>query len=533
MMKQILPSFGFGFLLLLPLAVAAGEDTRLIDAARLQDRDAVRMLLDSNINVSAATADGTTALHHATHYDDLETVRALLDAGADANAANVYGVTPLILACTNRNAAIVASLLAAGANPDAALWTEESPLMSCARTGASEATAALLAAGADPNVAETVKGQTALMWAAAGGYADIVRLLIEHGADVGAATAPSADRVPNTCRICAWKPSPGGFTALMFAARAGDIETVSSLLDAGADIDRATAEYGSPLVLAAASGHEELALYLLEAGAAPGIADENGVTALHHALQSGLSTMHGITYDAAYRLRPSNMPRLARALLEAGADVNAQIAKTYRIGPAIRSSCESAEEMIGATPFMLAAVSADSALLELLKDFGADPEIATKDGTTPLMHAARSACTAQGQQDNRMQAKRELSLDAVRAIVAMGVDVNVANEKGDTAMHKAAFAGADAVVRYLAANGARIDDRNASGETPWSMASGISPSLQGRGEYGYHETTAALLRELGASPITRADMNVPDAYSNFLGRQTSIDHDGGTVGAND
>ncbi len=520
-------------LLALTPPAAAEVDTRLIEAALGRDRAAVNVLLDAGVDAGAATPDGTTALHHAVQHNDPELARTLLAAGAAADAANVYGVTPLALACTNRSAQIVSLLLDAGADADVATWDGDTPLMACARTGAQAAVRALLDAGADAGATAGGKGETALIWAAAGGHAGIVRALLEHGADVDAATAASADRVPNTCRICAWKPSPGGFTPLMFAARSGDIATVRLLLDAGADIDAATDEYGTPLVIAAASGHEDLALDLLAAGADPRAGDENGVTALHHALRKGLSTLHGITYDPVYRVRPDNMPRLAQALLEAGADPDAQISKTYRIGPAIRSSCESAEEMIGATPFLLAAVSADVRLLELLREFGADPAIGVKGNITPLMMAARSACVAADQQDNTVGRKRAEALAAVRAIVAMGVDVNVVSENGDMAMHKAAFSGADAIVRFLADNGALVDERNASGETPWSMASGISPSLQGRGEYGFHPSTAALLLELGASPITRAEMNTPDAYSNFLGRQTSIDHEGGTVGANE
>ena len=293
--------------LVLPLLADADSEARVIEAARAGDRAAVNVLLDAGIDASAATADGTTALHHAAHTDNVSMASALLAGGARADAANVYGVSPLTLACTNRSAAMVDALLAAGADPDVAMWTGETPLMTCARTGATEAVAALLRAGADPNVREASKGQTALMWAAAGGTAELVQLLIEHGADIGKATTESADRVPNSCRICAWKPSPGGFTALMFAARSGSVDTVRRLLAAGADIDAATAEYGSPLVIAAASGHEDLALYLLEAGADATVADENGVTALHYALLNGLSTMHGITYDPVYRVRPENL----------------------------------------------------------------------------------------------------------------------------------------------------------------------------------------------------------------------------------
>ncbi|MDH3533601.1 MAG: ankyrin repeat domain-containing protein [Gammaproteobacteria bacterium] len=513
------------FVLAMPLLVIAADDTRFIEAVANGDRETLRLLLDSPLDVNAAKADGTTALHHAAHRDDVEIARALIESGADASAANVYGITPLSLACTNRSAAMVNILLQGGADANAATWNGESVLMDCTRTGASEAVAELLAAGANPNTAESSKGQTPLMWGAAGGHAEITQLLIEHGADINAATKLSTDRVPNTCRICAWKPSPGGFTALMFAARSGDIATARALLEAGADINEATAEYGNPLVIASASGHEDLALYLLAAGADHQSSDENGVTALHHAHQNGLASIHGVTYDPVYRVRPDNLPRLARTLLEAGGDPNAQIRKSYRIGPAIRSSCESVRDMVGATPFMLAAISADVSTLQLLGEFGADPSLGTSDGTTPLMAAARAACTGSNQADNLAELKKSRSLEAVKTIVAMGVDVDAVDKNGETAMHKAAFSGADNVVRYLADNGAGIDVRSKSGETPWSMASGISPSLQGRGEYGYHESTAELLLALGASEITRADMNVPDAYSNFLEREVSIDYE--------
>ncbi|MEJ2171603.1 MAG: ankyrin repeat domain-containing protein [Woeseiaceae bacterium] len=513
------------FLLAMPLTVAATEDARLIEAAKDGDRERVLFLLDSAVDVNAAKADGTSALHYAAHRDDREIAGALMQSGANANAANDYGVTPLSLACTNRSADMVGALLEGGADPDARLWNGESVLMTCARTGTADAVMALLVAGADPNAAESSQGQTALMWAANGGHSDIVQMLIEHGADVEATTIATVDRVPNTCRICEWKPSPGGFTALMFAARSGDLETAMLLLEAGADIDGATAEHGSALVVASASGHEELALFLLAEGANPELRDENGVTALHHAHQGGLARMHGVTYDPVYRVRPNNMPRLVQALLEAGAEANVQIEKSYKVGPAIRSSCESVSDMVGATPFFLAAISADTTLLNLLAEHGADPEIGTSDGTTPLMVAARSACTGQNQDDNLTLEKKERSLVAVRTIIEMGVDINAVNADGETAMHKAAFSGADNVVRYLADSGAEIDLKTKSGETPWSMASGISPSLQGRGEYGLHESTAALLMALGATAITREDMNVPDAYSNFLEREVSIDYE--------
>lgn len=513
------------FLVSLPALVMAGNETALVEAARGRDLPAVSALLQEKGDSNQATADGTTALHWAAHWNEIGIARRLLEAGADPDRANAYGVMPLYLACTNRSAEMVKILLDAGADPDAETWTGETALINCARTGTTDAVAALLAAKADVNASATDTGQTALMWAAAGGHADITGLLIKHGADISKGTLPSEDRVPNTCRICQWKPSPGGFTALMYAARSGDIDTARHILSAGADINQATPEYGTPLVIASASGHEALALYLLSRGADPDAKDENGVTALHYAIQNGLSSLHGITYDPVYRVKPANMTRLAQALLEKGTDPNVRIAKSYLVGPAIRDACETAGDMVGATPFLLAAISADVAMLRLLESHEADPTIGTSDGTTPLMVASRAACNGPNQMHNQADARLEASLAAVKAIVAMGADVNTANESGETAMHMAAFSGATPVVQYLADQGALVDIRNKIGETPWSKASGISPSLQDRGAYGMHEDTAALLLQLGATPITRADMNIPDAYSNFSEKAVSIERE--------
>jgi uncharacterized protein len=529
MSQSLRIAFSVMLLYVISLAAYADSGMELIDAAKKGDAKEIKALLKSSVDVNSQKADGTTALHYAAHQNDIDTVRQLLKSGAKAGVANVYGITPISLACTNRNADIVQLLLDAGADANAEKWSGESILMDCVRTGTSDAVAALLKAGANPNVSEKKMGQTPLMWAAAGGYSEITKLLLEHGADISPVTLASEDRVPNTCRICEWKPSPGGFTAMMFAARAGDIETAHLLLEAGTDVNEATPEYGNPLVIAAASGHEDLAIFLLESGANPESKDENGVTALHHAHQNGLSYMHGITYDSSYRVRPGNQPKLVKALLETGADPNVQIEKSYLIGPAIRSSCESVSNMVGATPYFLASVSADAELLKLLSEYEADANISTKNGNTPLMVAARSSCTGMNQEDNTSTAKRTRALEAVKAIVAMGVDLNTVNEDGETAMHKAAFTGATNVVQYLVEQGADIDVRNTNGETPWSMSMGIAPSFNNVGSYGVHEETAELLVKLGATQISRDLMNTPDAYSNFFGRDISIDHGNSTA----
>ena len=253
---------------------AAGSDAVVADAAEKMDRAAIRTLLRQHANVNAPQVDGMTALHWATYQDDVDTAELLIRAGANARAANRYGVTPLSLACTNGNGDLVELLLKAGAYPNAALPGGETPLMTAARVGSLAAVKSLLARGATVDARDERRGQTALMWAAAEGHADVVQTLIELGADA-------------RLRLSS------GFTPLLFAVREGHSSVVRVLLKAGADVnepvpmDRKRGYGGrlppagaSPLLLAVMNAHYQLAAELLDAGADPN-ANLTGYTVLH------------------------------------------------------------------------------------------------------------------------------------------------------------------------------------------------------------------------------------------------------------
>ncbi len=480
----------FLFLCLYSASAYSVGELPLLDAVKRGDAGRVARLITESANVNASEADGTTALHWAVHRNNIEISQQLLFAEANVNAANDYGVTPLYLACTNRNNELVKKLLVAGANPNAMLWSGESVLMNCSKTGATEAVAALLAKGANPNVSDKKKNQTALMWAAAEGHGEVSQLLVTNGADISA-------------------KSSSGFTPLLFAARSGDVASAKAIIDAGADPNEATPEQGTALVITAAGGHEDLGLYLLSMGADPDATDENGISALHYSMANGMAALNGVRYDPVYRQLPDNLYKLADALLEAGADPNLQIKKSKRLGPD-----GSPFDMVGATPFLLASISADTKMMGLLKSYEADQEIAAKGGINSLMAAARAACTGAcafkgGNQANEKDIEK--SFHAVKTVIEMGIDIDAKNEEGQTAMHMAAFTGNDLIVKYLAEKGAEINITDNYGETPWSMASGISPVLRYRGLYGYHESTAKLLEQLGAKTTSRdvMDPNAP------------------------
>jgi uncharacterized protein len=252
--------------------------------------------------------------------------------------------------------------------------------------------------------------------------------------------------------------SKGGFTPLQFAARQGDIESGRLLLERGADAKVTTRDGLSPLLLAINSGREQFAIFLAQQGADPNAADSRGISALHYAVQQGLSALNGVAHDPQYAtldylFRP-NMTELIGVLLDRGANPNVRIMK--RVSP-LRIGDRPKISLIGATPFLLAVATGDVASMKLLVAKGADPALTTQDGTTALMAAAGLSRT-----EDRTKEEEKNALNALKFIVELGGDVSTANANGLTAMHGAAYTGADEIVQFLADKGARLDAKVSS-----------------------------------------------------------------------
>ena len=457
----------------LPLA-GAEPDRRLPDAARKQDRAAIRALITERADVNGRQPDGATALHWATHWADLETVTVLLAAGADANAANDFGVTPLSMACEAANVAIVDALLRAGAKPNPALPDQEPPLLTASRTGSAAIVRALLARGADVQAAESSRGQTALMWSASEGHVDVMRVLLGANANVSA-------------------KSKAGFTPLMFAARGSNVDAVATLVKAGASLNDIAADGTTALIVATVRGQVDVAKLLLDQGADPN-AGQAGYTALHWAAgswETELTGPRGILTDRdeewiALRGLGSRKLELVTALLAKGANPDARLTKSPpKVGFTVGRVPN------GATPFFLAAMAGDAAVMRALAKAGADTKAAANDKTTPMMIAAG----VQRVLAESIVAERS-TLEAVKAAWELGGDVNAVNAAGDTALHGAAHIRSDAVVRFLAEKGAELSVKNSKGETPLmvserTIAAGSAP-VYGR------SSTGDLLRSLSA-----------------------------------
>ena len=470
-----------------PAESGARRDAPLVEAVKAVDAGAVRRLVaDPAVDVNAAGPDGATALHWAVHHDAAALVDLLLAAGADVSAANRYGVEPLSLAAENGSAAVVEALLEAGADPNATLRGGETALMTAARTGDAATVRALLVRGADPNARDDFRGQTALMWAAARNNAAAVHALAELGADVHARTE-TAERAPGGNRLF-YAPPPTGFTALAFAARGGHLDALRVLLEAGADVNDTLSDGQSALVVAVANANWALADHMLDRGADPNLAGA-GWNALHQLVRTRRMNT-GFGFPGPIPTGAVDSIDVLRKMIALGGDVDARMTVN-----GMKDGQRNRLNRLGATPFFLAAKVTDVEAMRVLVEAGADATVPNADGTTPLMVAAGVAIWNPGEDGGSLPGQEDEVLEAVRMCVELGNPVDAANYRGETALHGAAFRGANNVVDYLVEQGADLDARTGLGYSPLAIADGFSYS----DFYKAQKHTAARLRELMAA----------------------------------
>ena len=537
----------------------------LVEASKKQDWKTVSLLLEQKTDVNVHQTDGTTALGWATYWDNLTVVKDLIKAKVDVNAGNDIGITPLSLAIKNRNTIITNLLLRAGADPNIATWSGETPLMTASRVGLRNIVISLLDHGADIDTREPRRGQNALMWAISFRNPEVASILIERGADLTAQTTVfEGTDLYTQMTLKAYAKDvmtvpQGGYTALMFSARAGDLNTTKQLVSHGVNVNEVSVEDGHALVIASSWGHEDLARYLLEQGADPNIADANDMTALHFTMRDGIKLLHGFEISMATRvcgfrsdslckpidtlsetelkqmedptvglyivegavnteyadeeasvpLPGNNMHELAEALLASGADVNA---KMKFAPPRLRLDSLTWLNLTNATPLLLASAALDNSGIELLLEHGANPLVKTDVDHTIFQDQTKSyaddnqilgngtplmVATGMGKKNDLTLQEEKRALIAAKRLIQLGADVNESTATGWTPLHAAAFIGSNNLIKFLVDQGANVNAMNGCGRTPLSLASGENVfGLLDR--TSPRETTMQVLLSMGA-----------------------------------
>ena len=500
---------------MLPAGAAAAGRVPLVDAAERGDLAAVRTLLGQKTDVNAGREDGHTALHAAAHADRRDIAEALLKAGASAAARDRYGITPLYLASQNGNADLIRLLLDAGVDPNSTDPGGETALMTATRTGATAAMRLLIDRGATVDAREPEFQQTALMIAVREDHAPAVEVLLAAGASVNAQTrkGPTPNFVP-PCKGTGCGSEgvginrgglpdrgrraevKGGMTPLLYAARDGRLEPARLLVAAGADLEQGDGNSIRPLLMAALNGQLAVARLLVERGANVNADDFWGRTPLWAAVEYRNLDMNNNDQDSPTDNGVDRPPflDLIRLLIDRGANVNA---RTRELPPPRRwlysLNDVSWVDFTGQTPFLRAALSGDTTAMKLLVSRGADPNLPTLAGTTPLMAAAGVNWVVAQTYTESLQAR----YDAVALCLELGADVNATNSMGLTALLGAVNRGSNDIIELLVKRGARLDVKDKEGRTALRWAEGVFLAAVGAER---KPATIELLEKLGARP---------------------------------
>ena len=469
------------------------------------DKELTDMLIRAGANVKAANREGSTPMWLASVNGDAAILSALMSAGADPNEHLPLGRSPLMAASRTGNVEAMKVLLDHGADINAKETLRgTTPLMWAADEAHPAAIQLLIERGADfkarSSPAERGRGpalgkandprkQVAAQGAAlaAGQALDLLalRAVVEGGADVqgqrgaaaqgqrGAAAAgqrgaaqgqrgaPAAvdeaapdgqDDAAVAAGLFRRRPEPkdgGELTALVYAARSNDVESVKVLLAAGADVNQVTGYGWSPLLVATQNRYYKLGAFLLDHGADPNLANKGGWTPLY------LATDNRNIESGDYPVRKGDMDHLdfIKLLLDKGANVNARLKDSTETRTVFTNQWLDEN---GATAFLRASQSGDIVLMKLLLARGADPKIATALGVTAL-HAAAGIGWVEG---ITYEWSAKDTLESVKLLLDLGLDVNAQADTGRVALHGAAHKGRSDVVQLLVDHGARLDVRD-------------------------------------------------------------------------
>lgn len=306
------------------------NDTPLISALIRQYNDSALLLIETGADVRAVGYKGRTPLSIAVQRGDIDLVRALLAKNADPNTLDEDGKTPLIYAAANGRADILEELLKAKADPNLSITNDflMYPLSVAAEEGFLDSVRLLLKYNALIDAQNTTFLSTALMLAAMKGRLEVVRELIDAGADINAVNKMGA-------------------SVLFYAASSGQLDVVMELLERGADITPVTAHGETALSVAVRKEYTEIAQLIAS--------KDKSAQNEHHVLSFLAAAEHG-------------QVDIVRSMIGKGVPYDAQDSK-------------------GKTALMLAAKAGHLDIVRLLLSYNVDLFIRDHAGKTAYDHA--------------------------------------------------------------------------------------------------------------------------------------------------
>lgn len=495
-----------------------GGHTPLLLASKLAQVEMIDTLLEAGAGPNVGTANGTTPLMLAAASGNVKAVERLLDRGADAAAREgAMGQTALMFAAAHGRAEVIRTLAARGA--DIKATSKVTDLFPFTRE-AEEAFAAQVAGGPTREAAQAAAASPAP--AASEASPAPVKPAPDAKPSPAASPQPKKPQMPGVDRAYFYNElvgATGGLTPLLFAVRQGHRQAVLALLEAGADVNQvSTGDKTSPLLIATINGRFDVARSLLDKGADPKLAADNGVTPLYAAVNVQWAPKALYPQPRAHLQQQTTHLELMQALLDKGADPNARLKK--KVWYSGYNFDLSGVDESGATPFWRAAYASDVEAMRLLVGKGADPSIRT-------MRAAGRVRTGDGQRESKdvsglppvavggpavtpLQAAAGVGygegfaanshrhapggmLAAVKYLVdELKADVNATDHEGNTALHHAAARGDDEMILYLVSKGADAKAVNREGKTTVDMANGPVQRIEP------FPKTIALLEQMGA-----------------------------------
>jgi ankyrin repeat protein len=495
-------------------AAQADGATALQWAAYRDDLAMADALIAAGANIKLANREGATPLYLAALHGSAPMIEKLLKAGADPNEVEAEGETPLMLTARTGNLEAMQVLLDHHADVNAKdklrgttalMWATEQvhpeAVKLLVQHGASvSAVTDIDTRNARNNLANTVKqrlhssfgvlgqrrggpggppgpgaaasGKPAPPNAvpgkgvpgkeapgeAAPGEAEAAKGPRPGGPAVASKTAPASEaedffaffRRPA-------KKDGGGLTPLAYAAREDCLECAKILVAAGANVNERTHYGWTPLLVATQNRHYKLGQFLLDHGADPNIPNNGGWTPLY------IATDNRNIEGGDYPVRDPDMDHLdfIKLLLAKGANVNARVCGLESTpeeckGDSTETRTNFTMQWLfedGATPFLRAAQSGDVELMKLLLAHGANPKIYTAHNVTPLAVAAGIGWV----EGVTFEWSPQENLEAVKMCLDLGINPNVADDEGRTALHGAAHKGRLEVIQMLVDHGANLN----------------------------------------------------------------------------